>query len=276
MATTRPIIVPTRRMAEGDATEPIIEDAGLRTMSEKPLPDRRISGKLLKMAALPEDQTGNQPDAPLPVEPLPTRPGRGARMDAVPGQTLDEAEGRKPPDGDQLAADKADRDEPRSVRLRLRIVDGVAQVIGIRVVPGVRAEPERLHYGLAYEVRAGNRRIAIGSVPDVGTRRSFPDPEGRPGMQGHHLAELNSIEVNLRLPHDAFTAAALAKLQIELYRMKGPPPDVPLTAAPLAEQFRDVLRPVAELRGIRAADLPRSLQTQLGEATFKGRGRRGR
>lgn len=265
MATTRPIIVPTLRMAEGDATEPIIEDAKLRTMSDKPLPDRRISGKLLRMAAAGDE---------LSVAPLPATPGRAARMDAAPDQPVDDE--RKPPDGDQRAPDRSDRDEPRSVRLRLRIVDGVAQVIGIRVVPGVLAEPERLHYGLAYEVRAGNRRIAVGSVPDVGTRRSFPDPEGRPGLQGHHLAELNSIEVNLRLPHEAFTAAALARLQIELYRMKGPPPDVPLTAAPLVEQFRDVLRPVAELRGIRVADLPRSLQTQLGEATYKGRARRGK
>ncbi len=267
MATTRPIIVPTLRMAEGDATEPIIEDARLRKMSDKPLPDRRIGGRLLRMAAPVDD---------LAIAPPPAAAARAPRMDAVPDRPADDT--GKPADGDQRAPDRSDpdRDGPSSVRLRLRIVDGIAQVIGIRVVPGVLAEPERLHYGLAYEVRAGNRRLAVGSVPDVGTRRSFPDPEGRPGMQGHHLAELNSIEVNLRLPHEAFTAAALAKLQIELYRMKGPPPDVPLTAAPLVEQFRDVLRPVAGLRGIRSADLSRSLQTQLGEATFKGRARRGR
>jgi hypothetical protein len=136
-------------------------------------------------------------------------------------------------------------------------------VIGARAVPGSVAVPERLDYGLAYEVMNGNRRVAVGSVPDVGVRRSFPDPERRPGLEGHHLEELESIEVNVRVPQPELSAAALPRLRVTLFRMKAQPPAVPITAAPLAEQFRDQLRPVAELRGIDLGQLPQALQREV-------------
>jgi len=42
----------------------------------------------------------------------------------------------------------------------------------------------------------------------------------------------------------------------------------PITAVPLAEQFRDTLRPVAELRGIDLKHLPQRLQGAVQAAVF--------
>lgn len=81
--------------------------------------------------------------------------------------------------------------------------------------------PEWLDYGLAYEIMNGNRRVAVSSIPDVGAWRSFPDPQGRTGLEGHHMAELDSFDVKVRMAQKEFSKASLPKLRVTFCRMKG-------------------------------------------------------
>ena len=249
MATIQPAVpLKTLRMSDGTPAEPIIDNPKLKPMVGTDPIRRRIGGKILAMT-----------DAVQPV-------GGTVLMKAVPTQ-LPVTDTRPKLDQTGLVVAAAG-DGPKSVRLRLRIVNGQVSVIGVRVVPGVLPPPERLDFGLAYEVKSGTRRVALGSIPDVGMRRSYPDPEGRPGMQGHHLQELESIEVNLRLPQRDFSAATLGKLTVQLFRMKSQPPAAVINATPLVEQFRDYLRPVAELRGIDLQKLPPRLAGDVRAALF--------
>ncbi len=249
MATQPTGPVKTLRMSREPSATPIVDNPKLKPMSGSQAVLKRIGGKVQRMD-----------------DPAPASAGTGPLMQALPSRLP--ASGA-PPKSDQIAApESAPGSEPMSVRLRLRITRGQVSVIAVHAVPGVLPAPERLDYGLAYEIRNGARRVALGSVPDVGMRRSYPDPQGRAGMQGHHLQELETIEVNLRLPQREFSAASLPKLQVQLFRMKGQPPAGAITAAPLAEQFKDHLRPVAELRGIDSAQLSPRLQGAVGAALF--------
>ena len=97
------------------------------------------------------------------------------------------------------------------VRLRLRVTDGEISVVGAKAVEGPLVEP-KLQGALAYEATVGEKRVAAGGIPDVGERRSFPDPEGKGVMRGHHVEELKTYEVNVRIPKVQVSAAALPRL----------------------------------------------------------------
>jgi hypothetical protein len=244
---TQPIgPIKTLRMHKGLATDPIVENAKLKAMAGAKPVKRRIGGKVLTMGTAAEPVAGEQLMKPVPSRT--STPGPRPGHDQVPRPA---------------AVAEA---EPGSVRLRLRITNGRVSVIGVHAVPGVMPQPQRLDFGLAYEIKNGNRRVAVGTVPDVGMRRSYPDPEGRAGMQGHHLQALESIEVNLRLPQREFSAAALPRLNVQLFRMKSQPPAAHIAAMPLAQQYADQLRPVAELRGIDIQALSPSLRSAVLEA----------
>lgn len=235
-------------MSAAAEAAPIVGNPKLPPMREAPAEPKRIGGKVLLMdaAAQPAPQGAKQGAVMAPV---PTRaPTATAR-----------------PDRDQVESPQAVEEELGSVRLRLRVDRGRISVIGAHAVPGVAEIPERLDYGLAYEIADGNRRLAVGSIPDVGQRRSYPDPAGRPGLDGHHLEELDSFEANVRVPQRALSTASLPRLRITLFRMKGQVAGA-ITAAPLARQFADQLRPVAELRGIGLDGLPEPVRAQLRRA----------
>jgi hypothetical protein len=248
MATKQKLITRDKllRMREGLVAEPIIDNPALERMPDAPEPPRKIGGRILLMDA----------GARVPYE-------QGSRMKPVPSKMQAET-GR--PKRDQANAVAESAESPGSVRLRLRIDRGQVTVVGARSVPGAAPVPERLDYGLAYEIMNGTRRVAVGSIPDVGTQRSFPDPKGRQGMEGHHLAELQSFEINVRLPQHEISEAALPRLRVTFYRMKGQPPAVPITSAPLFEQLPDQLRPVAELRGIDLNLLPTAVRGEMRKA----------
>ena len=256
MATQPTGPVKTLRMSREPAATPIVDNPKLKAMSGSQAVLKRIGGKVLRM----DDQATNTGGDTL-MKALPSHlPSTGAPTGALTGASpkTDQVEVPGSPAGQ----------EAMSVRLRLRITRGQVSVVAVHAVPGVLPPPERLDYGLAYEIRNGNRRVAVGSVPDVGMRRSFPDPQGRAGMQGHHLQELETIEVNLRLPQREFSAASLSKLNVQLFRMKGQPPAGAITSVALAEQFKDQLRAVAELRGIDTTQLPARLQSAVSQALF--------
>ena len=88
------------------------------------------------------------------------------------------------------------------VRLRLRVSDGEMSVVGAKAVEGPLVEP-RLQGALAYEATVGEKRVAAGGIPDVGQRRSFPDPEGKGVSAGHHVERAQTYEVNVRIPKGA-------------------------------------------------------------------------
>jgi hypothetical protein len=104
------------------------------------------------------------------------------------------------------------------VRLRVLVENGELSVAGAKFVEGPLAPMETLHPGLAYEVMLGARRIAGGGIPDAGQWRSFPDPLGRPGLEGHHITEVLSYEIAVRVPAQELTMSALPKARITLYR----------------------------------------------------------
>lgn len=234
-------------MSTAAEAPPIVNNPILQPMSDVSAAPRRIGGKVLLMDAQPDSLP---PAGAAVMAPVPTR--APAATAAKPGR-------------DQVEAPLAAAGELGSVRLRLRVDRGRISVIGAHPVPGVAEPPERLDYGLAYEISDGDRRLAVGSVPDVGQRRSYPDPEGRPGLDGHHLEELDSFEINVRVPQRALSTASLPRLRVTLFRMKGQVAK-PITAAPLAQQFADQLRPVAELRGIGLEGLAEPVQAQLRRA----------
>lgn len=154
------------------------------------------------------------------------------------------------------------------VRLRLRVSNGEMSVVGAKAVEGPLVEP-KLQGALAYEVTVGEKRVAAGGIPDVGERRSFPDPEGKGAMRGHHVEELKTYEVNVRVPKERVSASALPRLEIALYRMKEelPEPRVDrLAAAPIGDQFERELREVGRMKGIRPDQLARPVAQQVRKA----------
>jgi hypothetical protein len=66
----------------------------------------------------------------------------------------------------------------------------------------------------------GRTKVDAGAIPDVGERRSFPVPGGKGELAGHHVEQLRTHEVNVRVPKEQVSAAALPRLEIALYRMK--------------------------------------------------------
>ena len=247
-------------MSKLEKAEPIVENPKRKPMDSGTVRPRKIAGKTLLMAKTVK---------PSP----PSASGRGKKMDPVPARR---GRGAAKPDGDQEERGKegVTVTAEKSVRLRLRVDQGEVSVIGARTVPGPTPAPEQLHYGLAFEVTHGGRQLAVGSVPDVGEMRSFPPPKPEPGQEGHYVAPLDSFEVEVRVPQKEFTAAVLPRLQVTLLRMKAEPPQRPISAAPLAEQFRDELRPVAELKGIRLNALPTGVRGELTRALAPRRRRR--
>lgn len=230
-------------MSSAAEAAPIVENPALKPMSEAQVAPRQIGGKVLLM-----DTAAEAAPQGAVMAPVPTRPTAAAK-----------------PNKDQVEAPQAAAEELGSIRLRLRVDRGRISVIGAHPVPGAADIPERLDYGLAYEIADGDKRLAVGSIPDAGQRRSYPDPAGRPGLEGHHLEELDSFEVNVRVPQRALSTASLPRLRVTLFRMKGQVAK-PITAAPLAQQFTDQLRPVAELRGIGLDQLAEPVQAQLRRA----------
>jgi hypothetical protein len=135
------------------------------------------------------------------------------------------------------------------VRLRVLAADGRLKIESHTTVAGPVVQPERLDYGWAYEARFDGRRLALGLVAsDLGEQRSFPDPEGRPGMEGHHISPLVEVEFAVRIPQAALRDVPLQRVEIVLYRVNDPPSDL-IGPGPLEEQFRGRVSRVAALGG---------------------------
>jgi hypothetical protein len=251
----------TRPRKQIDGGPPVVEDAKLPRMGEGDVKPRRIGrgmrfmtddskpdvGKRNRMKPMPRGgkRSGRALQAPFPEQEGPSTSRRSGAPDVSDG-----------PD------DVAD-DSKGYLRLRILVSDGELSLSGITFVEGPLLETEELHPGLAYEVTLGSRRIAIGEIPDAGVWRSYPDPEGRPAMQGHHITELVSYEIAVRVRVEALTASSLSRLLVTLYRWQAPVPSARVGPTPLKAQFKGRLREIGSLKGVRLERLPRATQTAV-------------
>jgi hypothetical protein len=239
-------------MKTGRGIQPVVDNPKLPPMGDEPPAPRTIRGKILRMAEEPKPDTGKQRRMSTfrkaaVVRQLKTRPEQKEA-------NVTRAEAAQQPEG--------------YVRLRLRVTDGEMSVVGAKAVEGPLVEP-KLQGALAYEATVGEKRVAAGGIPDVGERRSFPDPEGKGVMRGHHVEELKTYEVNVRIPKEQVSAAALPRLEIALYKMKEelPEPRVDrLPAGPIGARFERELREVGRMKGIRPDKLARPVAQQVRKA----------
>jgi hypothetical protein len=242
------------RMQTGRGLKPVIASTRLPRMTETPPEPTLLGGKTRLMAAKPKADTGKVRRM-APVKKATVRQPK-SRHDMEPPRTRATARGR---DG--------------YVRLRMRVTEGGRlTVVGAKAVEGPLVEP-KLQGALVYEATIGGRRVAAGGIADAGEQRSFPDPKAKlPEMKGHHVVELSSYEVNVRVPRAAVRTAELPKLDVGLFRVKEDLPDeaTALAAsapeAPLTAHFGRELREVARLKGIKPDRLAKPVADQLRKA----------
>ena len=239
-------------MKTGRGVEAVVSNAKLPRMTDTPPRPKRVSGRIQLMAEKPKADTGKQKRmAPFSRKAAP----RASKV--RPDQA--EPNGRKRETAQQPAG---------YVRLRLRVRDGDIEVVGAKAVEGPLVE-SKLQGALAYEATLGKKRVAAGAIPDVGERRSFPDPNGKGEMRGHHVEQLRTYEVNVRVPKEQVSAAALPRLEIALYRMKEELPETRpdmLGAGPIGEQFDRELREVGRMKGIKPEQLSDPVARQVRKA----------
>jgi hypothetical protein len=242
------------RMQTGRGIEPVVGSTRLPRMTDAAPRPRAIDGKTLLMAAEPKADTGK------------TR-----RMATVSKKTVRQPKARPEMEARKTrAASRRGRDG--YVRLRVRVsASGRLSVVGAQAVEGELVEP-KVQGAMAYEVTLGDERVASGGIPDVGERRSFPDPKATlPEMKGHHVDLVPTYEVNVRVPKAAVTVSDLPKVDLALFRIKEELPDEAAStalaaAAPIAPRFERELRQVARLKGIKPDKLAKPVADQLKKA----------
>ncbi len=260
MASRTPKKAPSRMRRQLDGVPPVIENARLPRMGEGEPTLHRIGRGMLFMPEDPERDRGTRNRM------APFRPVKSQTEKRVPTRGYPDQEPPKPPRGTRPSGGRAGKAKEGYVRLRVLVEDGALSVAGAKFVEGPLAETNVLHPGLAYEVRLGSRRIAAGEVADSSVWRSFPDPLGRPGLQGHHIAAVPSYEIAVRIPAQELSVSALSKAQITLYRWQGTGPSTRVTGQSLKAQLKGRVATVATLKGIRINQLAKQEQTELRRA----------
>jgi hypothetical protein len=247
----------TARSRQKAGAAPIVEDAKLPRMGDGEPEPRRFGKSVLMMAASPKASAGTRGRMPR------FRGSAKSAGERMPKKGFADQEPPKSPrkgDGDN----GGERDG--YVRLRVLVEEGELSVVGAKYVEGPLAPPPTITAGLAYEVAIGARQIAAGDIVDAGTWRSYPDPQNRPGMTGHHLTRLNSYEIAVRVPASVLSASALAKAQITLYRWQGREPVAFEAGRSMKAQLTGKVETVAKLKGIRLASLPKAAQAEIRKA----------
>lgn len=242
--------LPNRSTKQVDGSPPVIENTKLPKMSENAVArPKLIRGKVVRMATDPPQGKGGK-----------------NRMDPVPTKitTVEAIDHEYPPQVESNGSKKKflkQRSEAY-LRLRLRVEDREISVVEAHKVDGPLTMPDMIDGNLVYEVTLGSNRIAAGSITDVGVNRSFPNPQGVPGQEGHYFVELPIYEFNVRIPKENISPSALPKAEISVYRTKGM---ISQAAGdkPLRSQFGSELREVARLKGIPVKKLTKPIQTEI-------------
>lgn len=144
----------------------------------------------------------------------------------------------------------------------MSIVDG-------HLVDGPLVQTSAFGGAYAYEVRAGDRLLHAGTVPDLGAHRSFADPRGTPEQHRHHLTDVAVEEFTVRVPADQLTRETLGSVAVTLHRVKAAAPSRPLTERSLGDQYLEEMRPVVGLVGLPEWVLPSAL-AEAGKRTAQG------
>ncbi|HVE50606.1 MAG TPA: hypothetical protein VNG69_13445 [Casimicrobiaceae bacterium] len=247
-----------RRMTSG--TPPVVEDAKLPRMGEGELAPLRIGGRIALMADEPARDTGTRNRM------APFRRAKSTVETRMPKSGYPEQEPPKPPRRTKPAGRATKRTSEGYVRLRVLVQNGELSVVGAKFVEGPLAPVETLPPGLVYEVTLGSRRVAAGAIPDAGVWRSFPDPFGRAGLEGHHITEVSSYEIAVRVPAQELSISALPKTRITLLRWRGTSPAAPAAGRSLKAQLKGRVNTVASLNGIRPSQLSKKAQAELRKA----------
>ena len=243
-----------------DGVPPVIENAKSPRMGEGDPKPRRIGRGMLFMAESPRQDRGTQSRM------APFRRVKGMKEKQVPIHGYPDQEPPKPPRRVRSAGTGSGKTKEGYVRLQIRVEHGGLSIVGAKFVEGPLAQTNALHPGLVYEVALGSRSIATGTITDGGVWRSFPDPLGRPGLMGHHITEVPSYDIAVRIPIEKLSISALSKAQITLYRWRAAEPAVAAVGKPLASQLKGGMEAIAKLKGFRISELPEQAQTELRKA----------
>jgi hypothetical protein len=239
---------------------PVVEDKKLRRMGEGEVEPTRIGGRMLVMSEEPKKDEGTRNRM------APLRHVKSPAETRMPKGGYPEQEPPRPPRRTKPAGRGAKPAKEGYVRLRVLVENGELSVAGAKFVEGPLAPAETLHPGLAYEVTLGARRVAAGGIVDAGQWRSFPDPLGRPGLEGHHITEVPSYEIAVRVPAQELSISALPKARITLYRWRGTSPAAPVAGRSLKGQLKGRMETIATLKGIRLSRLPKKTQAEVKRA----------
>jgi hypothetical protein len=155
------------------------------------------------------------------------------------------------------------------VRLRVRVRGDRLQVIDSHLVDGPLSQSTTFHGTSAYDVTYQDRLLHAGSVPDLGTQRSFPNPQGPADQHGHHLTPREVSEFSARIPAREVTPETIAGIRVRLHRVAEATSAPRLSAAPLAVQFEGRITPTAELVGLPESALPSAIAAR-GARTAQG------
>jgi hypothetical protein len=234
---------------QSDAAEAVSDNPKLPRMDEKELRPSRIKGAVKLMEEAPKPAKGGKDYM---------APASKAKPSAKKGRQ---------PRGDQEARKTARRTPESYLRLRVHVENGEMSVLDVKEVEGPLAMPDAIPTGFAYEVTLGAKRVAVGSIPDLGTWRGYPRPGGEPGVSGqHHLTPMTEAEFNVRVPRTELSMSALPRTEIALYQVKEEVSDQPLGLSPLDEQFSRELREIARLKGIHVEKLSKPTQKKFRQA----------
>jgi hypothetical protein len=150
------------------------------------------------------------------------------------------------------------------VRLRIRVRGDRMSVVDSHLVEGPLASTNAFPGSNAYEVTLGDRLLHAGALPDFGEQRSFVAPNPTTGQTTHHVTERDVFEFSARLPAAEVTAETIGDVTVRLHRVKGEARTDQLTDQPLAVQFEQEMRPVAELVGLPESALPEQIEARGG------------
>ncbi|PYO33998.1 MAG: hypothetical protein DMD86_09460 [Candidatus Rokuibacteriota bacterium] len=236
---------------------PVVEDANLPRMGEGEGEPMRIGRGMSLMQEEPKRDEGTRNRM------APFRHVKSPAETRMPKGGYSGQEPPRPPRRTKPAGRASKPAKEGYVRLRVLVQNGELSVAGAKFVEGPLAPMEALHPGLAYEVTFGSRRVAAGAIPDAGVWRSFPDPLGRPELQGHHITEVPRYEIAVRVPARELPMSALPKARITLYRWRGTGPAAPVAGRSLKAQLKGRVDTIATLKGIRLSRLSKEAQAEL-------------